>query len=180
MSGNYYGIANEKALTSIMQPMYKYKMAKRIPKKYGGFDATKIESEMHDYLFEHALDLIEYVSKNKIDKIKSVNKRVSKLMDYRKYWVDMALWFKNKYNVHDEDVKVMCKYLSLIAWFKSDDFENNDTTRIGVKLDLDTKFGRECQLKGQTEFSAMSLAFHYMAGKDRDGCGSAVWGEYDE
>ena len=69
MSGNYYGIANEKALTSIMQPMYKYKMAKRIPKKYGGFDATKIESEMHDYLFENALDLIEYVSKNKIDKI---------------------------------------------------------------------------------------------------------------
>ena len=98
-------------------------------------------------------------------------------MDYRKYWVDMAIWFKNKYNVHDEDLKTMCKYLSLIAWFKSDDYESNDTTRMGVKLDLDTKFGRECQLKGQTEFSAMSLAFHYMAGK-KDG--SAIWGENDE
>ena len=166
----YYGLANEKALNEMLKPIYKYKMARKMPE---GFDSSELEDEIHGYLLENSLDFVEYCAKHKLTN-KSVNKQIDKLVDWRQYWVDMAVFFKKKYKVTDKDLRAMCKYISLVAWFMADDYENNRPTKRGITVDLDSDFGKKSNNHAIAKFSALSLAMHYMAG-EKDG--SAVWGE---
>ena len=151
----YYGVTTEAQARKRLRPLYKYNIVEKADAY--GFNASKIQDYITDYLAKHGMKLLT----EHHDKEGDIDWTVENLSQL-KFWQKLLLSICKDYDVPPEDIRDVSKGMSLIAWFMADDWENEWIKSIEEK----NKNTLDVNYMQTVQYLAMSVSFN-IAGTNR-------------
>tara|TARA_R110002012_G_scaffold167919_3_gene331314 strand:+ start:1485 stop:2027 length:543 start_codon:yes stop_codon:yes gene_type:complete len=147
----YYGVTTEAQARKRLRPLYKYNIVEKADAY--GFNASKIQDYITDYLAKHGMKLLT----EHHDKEGDIDWTVENLC-WLKFWQKLLLSICKDYDVPPEDIREVSKGMSLIAWYMADDWENEWSESIEKK----NKDLLSMNYHALVQYLAMSVSFNIM------------------